>query len=218
MRLYLIPYLGRYRLDRLRVAQVQAMFAAIEENNQLIAEQNAARRAVEQAARQAARAKDRAAARTPRAQLASKPPYRRPVGPATRQRIRATLRSALSDAAAHELVTVNVAKLVKLPAGKPPKALVWTEDRVARWRKTGEKPSPVMVWTAAQTAAFLARAARHPWYALYHLIAHTGLRRGEACGLRWADIDLQAGTLTVSQQIVQLGWDTETGAPNSAAG
>jgi hypothetical protein len=32
-----------------------------------------------------------------------------------------------------------------------------------------------------------------------------GLRRGEAAGLRWADLDLDAGTLTVTGQLQQLG-------------
>ncbi len=33
------------------------------------------------------------------------------------------------------LVTVNVASLVKLAAGKRPKALVWTVERETRWRE-----------------------------------------------------------------------------------
>jgi len=41
-----------------------------------------------------------------------------------------------------------------------------------------------------QTATFLGAIREHPLYAAYHLIALRGLRRGEACGLRWCDIDL----------------------------
>ncbi|WP_370462437.1 site-specific integrase [Nocardiopsis sp. FR6] len=36
-----------------------------------------------------------------------------------------------------------------------------------------------------------------------------GLRRGEACGLRWPDVDLTAGTLTVRRQRRQLGWEVD---------
>jgi len=57
------------------------------------------------------------------------------------------------------------------------------------------RPSPVMVWTPEQTGIFLNRAAGHRLYGLYHLIAFRGLRRGEACGLRWADVDLDEGTI-----------------------
>ena len=68
------------------------------------------------------------------------------------------------------------------------------------------RPSPVMVWTPAQTRVFLAYARRHRLHALYHLIANRGLRRGEACGLRRADTDLAAAVTTVRWQITQLGW------------
>ena len=50
------------------------------------------------------------------------------------------------------------------------------------------------VWTAAQTAQFLTRVRGHRLYAAFHLIALRGLRRGEAAGLRWCDVDLGAGT------------------------
>jgi hypothetical protein len=57
------------------------------------------------------------------------------------------------------------------------------------------------VWTARQTAVFLTHIRDHPWYPLYHLIALLGLRRGEAAGLRWCDIDLNTRVLMVSHQI-----------------
>jgi integrase len=125
------------------------------------------------------------------------------------------LSSALSAAQAQQLITINVAGLAELPSGKAPKALVWTDARVARWRSTREVPSPVMVWTPEQTKVFLARASRHELAAVFWLLAFTGLRRGEAAGLRWEDIDLEAGFLTVSRQVVQIGWATQTTAPKS---
>lgn len=81
-----------------------------------------------------------------------------------------------------------------------------------RWRPV------VAVWTAEQTAAFLRSVRGHRLYALFHLIALRGLHRGEACGLRWADIDLHAGTLTVTQQLVQLGGQLAAGPPKTGAG
>jgi integrase len=47
------------------------------------------------------------------------------------------------------------------------------------------------------------------------LIAHRGLRRGEACGLHWTDLDLDNAALTVTWQIVQHGWATELKAPKT---
>ncbi|MBE1530351.1 site-specific integrase [Actinomadura algeriensis] len=50
------------------------------------------------------------------------------------------------------------------------------------------------------------------------MIAFRGLRRGEACGLRWTDVDLDEGTVRVCWQITQVGGDTEQGRPKSEAG
>lgn len=218
IRLYLTPHLGQVRLDRLRVAHIHAMFTAIEEHNEQIRENNTARRTLQQAASQAWHNGDREAARTASARLAQLPPHARPIGPAGKKAIRGTLRAALTDAQAQQLLHINPAKLAKLPSAKRPRALVWTTERVRAWRRTGERPSSVMVWDAAHTAAFLTHARRHAQLgALFHLVAFTGLRRGEACGLRWADVDLEAATIQIRQQIVQLGWRTETGAPKSDA-
>jgi integrase len=79
---------------------------------------------------------------------------------------------------------------------------VWTQERVGHWQQTGEHPA-VAVWTAAQTARFLNAIAGHRLYAAYHLIALRGLRRGEAAGLRWCDVDLDGKTAVISQQLQQ---------------
>jgi len=75
-----------------------------------------------------------------------------------------------------------------------------------------------MVWTPAQVEVFLTRARRHRLYALYHLIAFRGLRRGEACGLRRTDTDLAQALTNIRWQRTQVGWDTEEGVPESEAG
>ena len=43
----------------------------------------------------------------------------------------------------------------------------------------------------------------HLWY-----LALSGLRRGEIAGLKWSDIDLDAGTVTVARNRVQMGAKT----------
>ena len=45
-------------------------------------------------------------------------------------------------------------------------------------------------WTAAPTAQFRNSMSDHRLYAAYHLIALRSLRRGEAAGLSWRDVDL----------------------------
>jgi integrase len=90
-------------------------------------------------------------------------------------------------------------------------------DRAERWQREGWRPT-VGVWTAAQTAQFLCQVRGYRLYALFHLIALGGLRRGEAAGLLWSDLDLDAGTLTVSRQLQQLGGRMATAPPKSDAG
>ena len=80
---------------------------------------------------------------------------------------------------------------------------MWTEDLIAEWRHTGIRP-PVAVWTATQTARFLPSCGEHRFYAAYHLIALRGLRRGEAIGLRWCDLDLDRGIGYICRQRVRL--------------
>ncbi len=232
VRLYLRPHLGHLPIDRLRVVHIAAMFDAIDADNEFI-----------RAARASGDAKQRAAVKG-----------RRIVSPATKQRIRATLRAALNRAIKQEqVITVNHAAFVELESGKRPKARMWTDEHVAAWRENRarrhaaeaeleaarergddaavagltaeiddlddtERPSPVMVWTPEQTGQFLDFISGDRLYPLYHLIAYRGPRRGEACGVRWTDLNRAAGHLTIAEQLVQLGWAVEAGEPKSDAG
>jgi len=232
VRLYLKPHLGHLPIDRLRVVHIAAMFDAIDADNEFI-----------RAARASGDPQQRAAVKG-----------RRIVGPATKQRIRATLRAALNRAIKQEqVITVNHATFVELESGKRPKAKMWTDEHVAAWRDNRtrreaaaaeldeaaergdeeavarltaeidhlddtERPSPVMVWTPEQTGQFLDFISDDRLYPLYQLIAYRGPRRGEACGVRWTDLSRAARSLTIAEQLVQLGWEVEAGEPKSDAG
>jgi integrase len=221
IRLYLKPHLGHIGIDKLRVTDLASVFDHIEELNDAITE---ARASGDPARRAAVKG-------------------RRRIGPATCQRIRATARSAIGTYMKQHpgVLPANVASLVELPPGTRPKALVWTEERVRAWQRDFDtalaaaraaggrvspvdiwisvpRPSPVMVWTRAQTMVFLATARRHRLHALWRLITTRGLRRGEGCGLRRLDTDLDAALTTIRWQITQLGWDPVQGAPKSDAG
>jgi integrase len=58
-------------------------------------------------------------------------------------------------------------------------------------------------WTAEQVATFLASVKGKRLEPAFLTLATTGLRRSELLGLRWADVDLDAGTLAV-RQVVSL--------------
>lgn len=52
----------------------------------------------------------------------------------------------------------------------------------------------------------LAHAADKPFLLnLVRLALYTGLRRGELAGLRWSDVDLDRGTISVNRTIVRIG-------------
>lgn len=133
------------------------------------------------------------------------------------RRVHATLLSAMNTAVRRKVIAFNPARHVELPSGRRPRAVVWTDERVAVWKRTGRRP-PVAVWTADQAGAFLDAAIRDRLYPLFHLVAYRGLRRGEAVGLRWEDVDLDACSMQITQQVVQLGWTTEVGAPKTDSG
>jgi integrase len=220
IRIHLKPHIGDRRLDRLRVSHLSEMFAAITDGNTQIQEQNAQRHAavVELAAVPWKGQENRARRTAMKAAIDAMPPFRRVTGPSTRQHIKATLRAALNDAISQQIITFNPAAHVEIDAARKPKALVWTDERVGRWRQTGEKPSPVMVWTPEQTGAFLDFVADERLYAMWHLIAFRGLRRGEACGQPWSETNLDAHSLTISSQLVQDGWDVEASEPKTDSG
>lgn len=220
IRVHLKPRIGHHRLDRLRVNHLTEMFTAIADTNAEILEQNAQRRAAvsELADVPWKGLENRTRRKSMRAAIDAMPPFRRVTGPATRQRVKATLRAALNDAIAQQVITFNPAAHVEIDPVRKPKALVWTDERVAKWRQTGEKPSPVMVWAPEQTGAFLDFVADDRLYAMWHLIAFRGLRRGEACGQPWSETNLDTHFLTVSAQLVQDGWEVGTSDPKTDSG
>ncbi|MGI5352957.1 site-specific integrase [Streptomyces sp. CA-250714] len=167
-RLFLIPGLGSKRLDKLAVRDVRTWM----------------NRAMEQC-RCCARGIDAARPRKEQrccalGRCCKRLPSRRTVNDA-----RAVLRSALTHAMTEELITKNVAALVKVRSG----------------RKQRREP-----WSVEEARTFLeaARLAYDPLYPAYVLVLVLGFRRGEVLGLCWQDVDLEAGTVTVGRQLQRI--------------
>ncbi|MQA87719.1 MAG: tyrosine-type recombinase/integrase [Streptosporangiales bacterium] len=99
------------------------------------------------------------------------------------QSIHAVLRNALQNAVREEIVPRNVAKLVTVTTPK---------YKINRGL------------TADQARRLLKAARDERLYALYVLALCLGLRRGELLGLRWEDIDLDAGTLEVVRTLQRV--------------
>jgi integrase len=107
------------------------------------------------------------------------------------------LHRALVVAVRWGLVAKNVADAVE-----PPKA--------QRYRPT--------LWSKEQAAHFLATTRDDRWHVLWAVMLGTGCRLGEAVGLRWRDIDLAAGTVTINGAVGYVGQEAVEGTPKTASG
>lgn len=56
--------------------------------------------------------------------------------------------------------------------------------------------------TPAEAAGFLKEAANDRWFALFVLALATGLRPSEYFGLKWSDVDLERGLVTVQRSLI----------------
>jgi integrase len=73
-------------------------------------------------------------------------------------------------------------------------------------------------WTAEQLEAFLTFTAEDRLHALWQLLALTGMRRSEACGLRWCDCDLEQGRIAVRRTLVPIAHTVLVSEPKTARG
>ena len=69
-------------------------------------------------------------------------------------------------------------------------------ERAKRPRTARSEPG--RVWTPEQLRDFLNIASQHRLFAFYRLAAYTGARRGEPLNLRWHDIDLVHGEVSIT--------------------
>jgi integrase len=83
-----------------------------------------------------------------------------------------------------------------------------------------EQPEPVRTPTLQEVRALLeaSKALGSRVHAFVAVIASTGMRRGEACALRWGDIDLEAGRVTIDESIVAAAGGAQVKQPKSRAG
>jgi integrase len=169
IRLYLIPGLGGKRLDRLQVREVQTWINAVAKTCQCCAQGKDSRRP--ESARRCC-AVGRCCRDVP--------------SPRTVRDIRGVLRSALNHAATEELVTKNVASLVKLPPLRRRKGRAWSSEEARRFLES-------------------AKSEADPLYAAYVLVLVLGLRKGEMLGLSEDDVDLVAGELHIGRQLQRVG-------------
>jgi integrase len=167
VRLHIAPGLGAKRLDRLSVQDVRTWVIRLATTCQCCAQ-----------AKDRSRPPDRQCCSAGRccAQTLS----RQTIGS-----VRGVLGSALGHAMSEELVTRNVAALVKLPP---------------------QRRRHVEPWSVEEARRFLAsaRSDGDPMFAAYVLILVLGLRRGEVLALAWPRVDLDRGEVEVTQGLQRI--------------
>jgi integrase len=84
----------------------------------------------------------------------------------------------------------------------------------------GSHAAEIQAWDAATLRGFLGRSRDEDdsCYALWVLLATTGLRRGEALGLRWGDVDLDTGRVRIVQTVIQIRGTVSMGEPKTDRG
>jgi integrase len=212
----LMPHLGEVPLQKLNADHIWLVFEAIDRENVRI---TAAKASEDPEVSKTAAGRRPTGTETKRRILAT---------------LRSALGEAATSAAGRpQLIAVNPAAAITIGRGEGKqksarsKARLWTSAREAAWRKRyAEKidgldrphqylawknaemrPSNVMIWKPEHLGQFLDLATEDRLYAMFTLIAYCGLRRGEACGLRWEDVDFDAAAIMIGPTIVQVGWD-----------
>ena len=108
------------------------------------------------------------------------------------------LHKALKQAVRWGLLTRNVTEAVDPPRQATPEYVTWNQE---------------------QASAFLAVADKNDLAALWRLALLTGMRRGEALGLKWEDVDLVRGVLAVRRTLSRgTGGAYTFGIPKTAHG
>jgi integrase len=104
-----------------------------------------------------------------------------PLAPNTVRKVHFILRAAFDRAVKWKNIAVNEAAMAEPPAF------------------AASHPDPP---TAVEAAALLNEAARNPDWALFLWLTMTaGWRRGEGCALRWTDVDLVQGVITIERSL-----------------
>jgi integrase len=118
-------------------------------------------------------------------------------GLVTRRRTVAVLSSALGSAVKRRLVPWNVCQHVELPP---------------------ERSEPRPVWNATQVRTFLDSVNGDRLAALWRIYVLTGVRRGEALGLSWECVDLDAGEVRIQRTLGEVAGKLSWGTPKTANG
>ena len=137
----------------------------------------------------------------------------------TRLHVYRVLHRALNVAVRWKVVARNVCDAVEAPKCDEPDMYVLSADEVDRILQAvrGEllpppKPRKKPLGEAQEKALIEERRRLYP---LFLTAIHTGMRMGELLGLRWEDVDLEAGVAWVRQTLEKPGKQPVFGTPKN---
>ena len=168
-RLHIVPHIGDKRLDKLQVRDIRQWINTLGRICQCCIQGK-------DAARPEAKRRCCAVGNCCQAVLSTR----------SRNDARDTLRAALACAVEEEMITRNLAAVVRLPAPRRRKRQWWSVDDARRFLES-------------------ARRDQEALYAAYVLILVLGLRKGDVLGLTWELVDLDAAELYVGEQVQRVG-------------
>ncbi|MDP9335022.1 MAG: site-specific integrase [Actinomycetota bacterium] len=116
------------------------------------------------------------------------------LSPATVAVVHRVLRKALNDAVLWGLLVRSPLLGVKPPRRNAPEMRAWTPDEARHFLRVVEADR---------------------LYGLWVLVLASGMRRGELAGLRWDDVDLDAGVLAVRRSRVRVSYAVHESDPKT---
>lgn len=146
-------------------------------------------------------------ARTMRLHVVERPIGRRQLQHVTGSDLNALYAQLLTGDAEHRPLSARSAQYVSAILHRAFRDAIRWQAIVRNPVESSDPPRPsakreMLVWQAATLNAFLTGTSDDRLSAAWWLLATTGMRRGEALGLRWSDVDLDHGQVNIVRTLV----------------
>lgn len=119
----------------------------------------------------------------------------RSLSPRVVRGIHTLLHNCLEQAVAERLILINPSKGCKLPKLEKKEMKILPQEKIG---------------------VYLAEAERRGLLPMFYLELTTGLRRGELLALLWTDLDIDAGTISVTKQVNRINGELVVSQPKTA--
>jgi len=140
-----------------------------------------------------------------------------------KDRVRLYIKPALGELKLHEVAPEKIQELYTkmLDDGLSPRTVRYAHtilrnalQQALKWGKLYRNPADLVdlprqkkeemkVLSPEQAAQFMDAAAYSPWKALFSLLLASGMRPGEALGLKWSDIDFDGKRVTINRSLTR---------------